>query len=111
MQRALQIALTLSLIGVFSLALLAQFYEPEQIPIANLAEHKEEIVIIQGRVVKATQKPTVNFFEVKDNTGTITVVAFDKMDKLDKRLLISVKGKVTTYKGKLELIADRMEII
>jgi aspartyl/asparaginyl-tRNA synthetase len=111
MQKVLQAALLISLVGLFSLTLLAEFYEPEQIQISELNNYEEKIILIQGRVIKSTQKPDVNFFEVQDSTGTIAVVAFGQMDKLCKDANINVKGKVTRYKGELEIIANKVILL
>jgi RecJ-like exonuclease len=111
MQRVLRAALLISLVGLFSLTLLAEFYEPEHVPISELNNYEEKIVLVQGKVIKSTQKPGVNFFDVQDSTGTIAVVAFGQMNKLRKDVGINVKGKVTRYKGELEIIADKVVLI
>lgn len=106
----LQTALLVSLLGLFSLVVSAEFFEPELVNVAELEDKVEQIVLVQGEVAKATQKPDVNFFDLKDQTGTITIVAFGSMDRLARGAEIEVQGKVAIYKGELEVIADRIEV-
>jgi RecJ-like exonuclease len=110
MQKVLQVVLLLSLIGVFSLVLLVEFYQPQQVAISKLDQNVEKIVVIRGQVITVIQKPTVNFFDVQDETGTVIVVAFDNMDKLTNGLDMHIRGKVTRYNGELEVIANRIVI-
>jgi len=105
----LGIALIVSLVGMFSLILLAEFSELERVNIIGLESRVGQRVVVSGEVVRATQKSENNFFEVWDGTGEITVVAFGEMSKLKKGSEIEVQGKVAIYKGELEVIADKIK--
>ena len=63
------------------------------------------------KIIRITQKENVNFFDVRDETGTITIVAFGNMNKISEDLEINVCGKIAIYKGELEIIANKIEVI
>lgn len=105
------ISLITALVGLFSLILLSEFSEPEQVKMVELESRIGQRVIVQGEITKIAQKENVNFFEVKGNTGKINVVAFGQMGKLAKGLQIKVYGKVTIYQNELEIIADKIEVV
>ena len=97
-----------ALIGMLLLIALAKIIHPPLADIASLEENEEQEVRIQGTVTKITEKPKVTFLEVHDASGKITVVLFEPAD-LAKDELIEVSGKVQVYKGKKELLAERIE--
>ncbi len=48
------------------------------------------------------------FLEIKDNTGKIKAMSFDTNFKLDETKKYYIVGKVSLYKGELELIIDEI---
>lgn len=108
----IKVALAWSLIGIAVLLFIAEFHEVDSIKIIELGDHMGKIVYVQGNVTKATYTETVTIFDIKDRTGDITVVAFDKMNEtIHKGDEIRIFGKVDTYKNELEVIADKIECI
>jgi RecJ-like exonuclease len=110
-KKLLGFALVFSLIGLFSLIVLAEFTELDQVNVAELENKIEQRAIIEGEITSAFQKTDVNFFEVEDQTGEIKVVAFGEMQKLKKYPEVRVEGQVKIYQGELEVIADRIRLI
>jgi RecJ-like exonuclease len=108
MKKLLSLALIFSLVGLFSLLLIAEYLEVEQVSIAELEQRIGQRVSISGEIVKVTQKPAVNFFELADATGRLSVVAFGEMTEVNTNTKVSVSGKVELYKGELEVIADQI---
>lgn len=57
------------------------------------------------------------FLKISDNTGNATAVLFknvastNDISKLEKGQKIILTGKVSEYKGNLEIIADKIEFI
>ncbi|MBT3940460.1 exodeoxyribonuclease VII large subunit [Candidatus Woesearchaeota archaeon] len=109
MKKLLCLALVFSLIGLCSLIFLAEYAELERVAVKDLASKVGRRVIISGKVITTDQRSTVNFFELKDQTGQTKVVAFSKIQKIALNSQIIVKGKVSVYKGDLEIIADWIE--
>ena len=111
MKKLRAIALIFSLVGLLSLLLLAEFSEPEQVKVIELENKVEQRVIVHGEITSSFQKTDVSFFDLKDDTGKIKVVAFGPVEWLDKGSQVVVYGKVAIYQGELEVIADRIELI
>jgi len=108
-RKLLVISLAWSLIGIFLLMLVAIFTEPQETLIANLEENLGKTVIVNGDVTKATYKENVAFIDIKDKTGKVSVVLFEKPAyQVVSGDAISVKGKVQIYKDELEIVADEI---
>ncbi|MBT3583210.1 exodeoxyribonuclease VII large subunit [Candidatus Woesearchaeota archaeon] len=107
-KKLLGFALVFSLIGLLSLIVLAEFTELEQVNVAELENKVEQRIIIEGAITSSFQKADVNFFDLKDKTGEIKVVAFGNMLKLKKGSEVRVQGLVKIYQGELEIIADKI---
>lgn len=105
----IKLSLAWSLIGLFVLILLASAAKPPLIKISQIENYVGKTVIIQGEVLKVTYKETVSFIDVKDETGKISIVVFNRLDKkFGLGDLIAVKGQIKVYKGDLELIASEI---
>ena len=105
----LKIALIWTLIGIFILIAVAIFTEPPELTISELSQHMGKNIVVRGFVEDASYKEKVSFIDLADETGTIPVVIFEK---LDKRVYagdqIAVRGRVAEYKGELEVIAEEI---
>ena len=97
-----------ALIGMLLLIALAKIINPPLADIASLEENEEQEVRIQGTVTRITGLPKVTFIDIRDASGKITAVIFEPAD-LAKDELVEVSGKVQVYKGKKELLAERIE--
>jgi len=78
----------------------------------------DKIVSVSGKIVKVKDIKNGKLFEVADETGSIPVVIWSKALKyvkspelLAEGAIVSLKGKVSEYKGKLEIIVNRGEDI
>ncbi len=67
-------------------------------------------VYVEGTVDKIGVKGTTTFFTLKDDTGSVQGVIFNKV-QLKRGQKIGIAGKVQQYKGDLELIADEVKQI
>ena len=108
----LKIALVWTLVGIFILISVAIFAEPPELKINELEQHLGKNVIVFGVVESASYKEKVSFIDLADETGKISVVIFEQ---LEKRVfdddVIAVRGKVAEYKGELEIIAEELACI
>ncbi len=104
----IKISLAWSLIGIFALILIASYSAPEQIKIKDLESNVGKTVLLQGEVLKVSAAESATFIDLADDSGKITVVAFDKVQNITERNIVTVKGKVQIYKGNLELIASEI---
>lgn len=104
----IKISLAWSLIGIFALILIASYSVPDQIKIKDLESYVGKTVSLQGEVLKINTKGSTTFIDFKDESGVITIVAFDKVQNITMNNTISVTGKVQLYKNELELIASKI---
>lgn len=105
----LKIALIWSLIGIFILLLVAVYTEPREIAISELDKHIDEVVVVSGFIDYVNYKEKISFIDLRGYSGDIQIVVFDDMNKsISIGDQIAVKGKVSLYKGDLEIIADEI---
>lgn len=112
----LKLCLISSLIGLFILYMGAQLKEAEKMKIGEIGKSDVgKVVTVEGTISSKYYNGKHMFFDLKDNSGEIEIVAFEdsinrnninpkKIKEGDK---ISVTGKINLYKGKLEIIAER----
>ncbi len=112
----LKITLVISLLGMLLLIFISQKIAPQDanaIPINTLQDREENSqVTIMGVLESVINTPTILILKVKDNTGTMTVIAGKKevSERLRKGMSIEVIGTLKTYEGKQELEAQTMKV-
>jgi len=104
----LKLCLLWALVGIFLLILIANFTQPPEIKAIQMEDNLDKIVLVKGIVTQITPRDTVTFIDVKDSTGEIKVVLFDKLNSVNQKECIQVRGRVELYKGELEIIADEI---
>lgn len=106
----LKIALICSIVGVFIIFIFADRLEPSLINISGISQSLiDKDVKIRGTVNSFRITSSVLMLDVRDETGTIKVVAFDKEDfEADKSQVIEVTGTVKEYQGVLEIEAKNI---
>ncbi len=109
----LKIALVCSIVGVFIIFIFADRLEPSLINISGISQSLiDKDVKIQGVVSSFRITSSVLMLDVRDETGTIKVVAFDKEDfEADKSQVIEVIGTVKKYNGVLEIEAKNILLL
>ncbi|MFH0869239.1 MAG: OB-fold nucleic acid binding domain-containing protein [archaeon] len=103
-----RLSLAWALIGIFVLLGIAAFAKPEQVHISELENNLGKTVAVSANVAGASYKQDVSFFTLEDETGTISAVFFGNMTGISEDDVIAVKGKVSVYKGELELVANEI---
>ncbi|MDD4878443.1 MAG: OB-fold nucleic acid binding domain-containing protein [Candidatus Nanoarchaeia archaeon] len=112
-----KLAIICSLIGLAGVVAASLMIEPDISSIASLSGMKEGAYVkITGSVINIRQTEKAAFLDVGDETGQIIIVAFAdnsgfvKKDALppflDKGSNVSVEGKISSYNGKTEILAD-----
>lgn len=106
----LKIALICSIVGVFIIFIFAGKLEPSLINISSISQSFiDKDVKIRGTVSSFRITSSVLMLDVRDETGVIKVVAFDKEDfEADKDQAVEVIGKVKEYQGVLEIEAKNI---
>jgi len=106
----LKLALLVSVAGLVILGGIAYFVGPPHIDLNSLESHNGKTVIIQGTIARATSLPAVTFIDL--GKERVKVVLFGiPSHKFIKGDLIEVEGKITRYKGELEIIADEVRCL
>lgn len=109
----LKVALICSIIGIFIIFVFANRLEPSLINISEISSSLvDQSVKVQGKIVSIKNSPSVLIFDVKDDTGSVKVVVFDKKNlDLNKNQLVEVLGVVKEYKGSLEVEAKNIKAV
>ena len=111
MQKVLALVLMFSFFSLFILILLANYSQPEEVPIILLQEHINERVKISGEITRASYSDKASFFRVREDIAEIRVIVFDNCTEIKKGDFVSIKGDVEVYEGKLELIARQISLL
>ena len=104
----LKIALSISLLGILTILLISEFTPLSLTNISDLQfKTLNQKVKVYGQITSITETPKIILFNLKDNTGEITILLFKKENvTLEKNQFIEVQGTLTEYKDKLEINAD-----
>jgi len=104
------IALISVIIGIISLFVISYFLDYKETEIGMIdGSYLGKNVKVIGEVGKFNDYGTLKTFIVKDSTGEIMVVVFT--ESLEVEGNVEIVGSVEDYKGNLEIIADKIEII
>ena len=108
----LKLALTVSIIGILGLFFLAETVSVEETAISKLdGMGQEGRVQLRGVVARVATKGNTTFLML-EKQEQVNIVLFSNgaaiYDKLRTGENVSVIGKVTKYKGKPEIVADKV---
>ncbi len=108
----LKIALICSLVGLAVLYFISTKIEPTDFSASGLSQNVGEDVRLKGLVKNIDDKGSVVFIEVEQQSP-VTVVLFAEGSelKLNSGDNIEVFGKVQEYKGKNEIVAQKIMVI
>jgi len=108
----LKIALICSLVGLFVLFIIStridlKSYSQDIVLNKNIGDD----VQLTGKIIKINQRENVAFIEVSyENPVTVVVFTKDRLN-LKNNETIEVIGEVQEYKGKNEIIAQKIKVI
>ena len=108
----LKVCVILSLLGLFALFAMLEFYEIAGIEIEELVNAPDgERVRIRGTVVESQHRDTFSIIEVEARSG-VEVMVFDSGElPLKAGQLVRIDGRVQEFRGKKELVADEVAVI
>ncbi len=106
----LKIALVVSLLGLFILALVTPrlAVEERELSIINSFDDGKN-VRVQGVVKSIRQGNSSTMIEISEQVST-TIVVFDSInsDKIKPGDLVAADGKVDSYNGKKQILAEKL---
>ena len=110
-----KISLIFAIVGIGLIYIANKSFEPEVIPI-NIVNETMNYVTIRGKLDEMyVSKSGTNFLKVSDDTGIMDVVIFKNTiayaENLNESMYIEISGKPDIYRGKLEIIASRVQIV
>jgi|SRR3989344_5988167 len=112
-EKLLKISLSLSLIGIFILALILEYQEIPLFEINKITKDELDMKVkIRGELKSLKETQGLYLLSVEDNSSKISVVVF-KNDELNltKYSTIEVEGKVLQYQNRFEIIADKIILL
>ena len=114
-----KICLILTIIGLIVLFFVVNNIKPLQVNISQIDESKiGNYIMVTGKIItKPVWKNDNLFFTIKDESGKIKIVMFSQDTRKYPELNIAkndevlVEGRVNEYKGELEIVAKKIEVI
>lgn len=100
------------LIGLFLILIVSEKMEIPEDNINNLNfSSEEQKVKIKGSVYNIKNTDNLIIFHLKDQTGNITIIAFNSGNlSINQNDIVEVEGKLILYKGKSEIEASKIKI-
>ncbi len=105
-------ALCIALLGIIALYVVAEKIESDTVRIDDITdEFLGKKVTLSGTIQKITvlEKMTLITIAQKGSVSTMLVVVFDPLSDIFQGDVIKVSGTVKEYKGRLEVVAERIE--
>jgi RecJ-like exonuclease len=103
-------SLTFALLGILLLLIYSENITIEIKNISNITnKDMDKYVKVTGLVTRTTDTPGLFILNIKDKTSQIKVIIF-KEEKINIKQddFLIIEGKVTEYKGELEIQAEKI---
>ena len=102
--------LLLSILSLFLLFILSLIYPIPKIPLNQISEKNiDEKILVEGIVERAYESPQVSYLTLKNSN--ISVVLFYPQNKIKINSSLEIIGKLSNYKGKLQLNAESINCL
>lgn len=110
----LKISLIVLFVSLFILIAVSNSLEPRAINISSINKKiLDEWVKLKGQVEQVknikTETGEITIFKIADETGSIDCVFYENLD-LNKGLKVEIIGKITEYKGDLQIQVKSIKI-
>jgi len=107
----LKLSLASSLIGILILLFIVQSTELPITEIKDIDKSKIDTIIkVKGTIQSISETPGLYIINLKDKTGEITAIIFKEEEiQFYKNQELEIKGQITVYKDKLEIIAKQIK--
>lgn len=106
-----KIALLIAITGITAVLILTQHTEANQIKIKDINKNMEgQTVKINAKILTVKQARQILILKIYDGTGKIDAVRFGQTQSqsLQKNSFASFEGKIKTYKGKLQIVIEKV---
>ena len=105
----LKISFTISVLGIFLLLLIANIIEPKQTNISDIKlDDINRKVKVRGQIDSIKNYETIKIITISDKTGKIDLIINSKNTSLIKNQNVTVIGRLTQYKGKLQIQVEKI---
>jgi exonuclease VII large subunit len=104
-------SLSLTIIGLTALSIIAYTSEPPYMPVSSISDALVGRVVLVRGVVSNISVSNNLFFTLSDSSGSIHVVSFSKIYNISESSPAEVIGKVSLYKEKYEIVAEKIKAI
>ena len=109
----LKFSLVTAIVGILILLFILDRISLSNTNLSNITKDSlDENIKIKAELIKITETPGLYILTVKDFSGIMTVIVFkDESLELKEGDVLEIEGQVTSYNGKLEIIAKKIIII
>lgn len=106
-KKLLKIVLISSIIGVYFLFIIAEFFEYSNTDLCDIKDGKVEFI---AKITKINSYENVTFFEFSNNNCSIKGVIFEYV-KIPKNIDYIIKGETSVYEGEKEIIVEEVLLL
>ena len=108
----LKISFIMMFIGLFAIVFLSDYIEPSLMKIQDMNEFMlDEWVKINGTIIDVQNISATLILTLEDDTASIKVIEYNAKNlEFSEGMTAEVLGKVTEYKGELEISASKIII-
>lgn len=102
--------LTISLLGIISLFVLSELITLPTREISQITKKDlDKQVKVIGKVTNTKDLPGIFLFTLEDKKSQIKIILFKEGKiNIQKNSILEIQGKVTEYKGELEIEAEKI---
>ena len=108
----LNVSIIIFIISSLILLILINNIKPPLLKINDISDNKiYNSIKINAKVTLIKNYGNFMIIEVKDKTGKINVLVEEPEINISKNQELLITGKITEYKGKLEIKAEKIEVL
>lgn len=108
----LKLCLITALVGTFLVIILANNIEPETKTIDTINENMfDEWIKVQGNITQERDIEGLKILTVNDGTASINCVLRKNVSYSLKDQRVEIQGKITDYKGDIEIDISKIKIL
>lgn len=106
----IKVSFVCSLLGLLLLFIVTSFIEADEIKISEIDNNEDKDVVVRGKVISIKNFDNLAIVEIAE-IKSVNVVVFDKkLINFKSGENVVVSGEVKDYKGKLEIVADKIKV-
>lgn len=109
MKNLFRICILLGALGVVLIYVSSTYIETEKVNVSEIKpQWNGKKVEVRGTAKQPYKTKGNLFFSLEDSTGSIKVADFDSKSSVNESQNVNVTGRVTLYRGSLEIIAEEI---